>query len=551
VKNQQNHRESSIHKGDEGDSHKQHLHEANIQARRSFLKKGVLGAVGLTGIGYLPLSSLNGTPEAATFPRHQESSIEERMFNIEQELESVSSKVNRWIDIVRDGGATGNNPRVDSYPKIQKVLDNLKFGDVVYFSKETFYTSKELTVKQHGVTIISDGTISPFAGYKGFLFRTLGAKTTRDAKTKNNVWLPKIDIKKIHIDGLNQSKGIYFDHSDHFNHENILIERTKGIALKATRLREGDFKNVTIAMADAGNQSIVELEHVFPKSSDPNNNIRFWGLSIVYCGGQNLKITGGTRNIFFYGSQIHYLDYETTWSKTSNNTKLIELLNCDRIYFLGGNLRLGLISKGTLVSIGDSAHQPRNINFVSSTLSGDGKGATAIEIVNGLNISIPNCPILFPNGTKIKDANKALGSIHYDPIVVKALNESVVGFHLKSEGKVNQSPVFRLESGAGEITDTFTDESGEVVNFDNNWSYRISHTNKAVFSPTGDGELSFGIDNYRAKSVGLKPLASEPKDKYVGMIVMANQTTWNPAQKRDIEPYLVVYRGPINGWQSF
>lgn len=326
---------------------------------------------------------------------------------------------------VKDYGAKGDNSTND-YTSIQSAFiaasSASSFKPSVYFPPGQYRVGSELSVRGEGITIECDGVLMPHSTYTGFLMRVHGnGSGYQDAPTLSN-WYNKIDIKRLAIDGRNQSRGIWFHTTDHGLFENIRVNSTISEAVQLSSVREADFINLNIFASNASGTANLLLYEPSAMGSDENNNIRFFGGAIVYNGGQMLKVDSDSgagsdgRNVSFFGTQLHYLDSaaSTNWASIVNtNMRLIELNKANNVRFIGCNVRAGQNFTGTLISVGTAGRAPTGIVFADCRLSGEGTGVVGLSInTNAGRVTLGAQNIYsFPSGTSISGTTSVIQEV--------------------------------------------------------------------------------------------------------------------------------------------
>lgn len=355
---------------------------------------------------------------------------------------ALKYRTRRVLNVLEAENLVTNRPFLDPSswdwkPAIQSVFDSAKAGDTVYIPAGVYPVSSEIVLSKSGVRLHADGYIAPFGSYSDYLVSING----EGVPSRYQTWPPRIDIERLRLDGMKQSRGLFVNKLSHFEMANIVIERTRGTGLKVLGCIESDFRGVSFEACNSGNEPNLDLTDFV--SGDPNNNIRFYGLNIPYEGGQAIKLDSGSfgpvRNIFFYGPQIHYLDPDRPrdWSPVVPTIKLIEILQAERVSFIGGNLRGGG-GPTTVISLGDATKKAQRVSFLGCTITG-GQDAIGIDAVNALEINHAGVFFVFSQtSTPIRDPGG----------VVKGASQS-------------STPVASVSAGLG--TDTFTFGAGGLA----------------------------------------------------------------------------------------
>ena len=307
----------------------------------------------------------------------------------------------QWFDI-RAFGAKGDST-TDDGPAIQAAVDAAEqagMGTTLWAPPGAYAVSRTIEVRRHGTRVHFDGTLMPYGKFSGFLMRLSSQRSP--SKRGNDNWQGKIDITRMFINGKYQARGLEIRHVDHALISSVLIERTKGTGLSLSVVRESDLMNVTLAGCDGGDEPNVLIDQ---DEGDGTNNVRFYGLTVTYSTGQALRVDSQrspSRNLFFFGAQLHYLDYAKPWGAPRNDIALVELLNANNITFLGGNLRIGQTSTGTVIRVGRTGKAAGNVTFLGATISGGAKGALGIDVVSGRDVSVVGSTIDIPKGTRAR-----------------------------------------------------------------------------------------------------------------------------------------------------
>lgn len=299
---------------------------------------------------------------------------------------------------VRDFGAVGDGV-ADDTDAIQAAIDAGSSGDdavgaQVYAPAGTYAVSRPIRAWRHGTALHFDGVLTPFGDYQGFLIRIDGR---RQRAKRSNYGQGKLDITRLRIDGRHQSSGLSVEHVDQALLSNILIERTRGVGLSVAVVRESDVVNVSIIGSAGSDPSLLIDQH----EGDGSNNVRFYGLNIVY--GTNPAIVvdsharSPSRNLSFFGAQIHYLDRDRGWGPPRDGVVLVDLRRAARCTFVACNMRLAATASGTIMRLGASA-EATDIRLVGCTLSGEGNDVVGIEFTRAAGTVITATDFVIPRG---------------------------------------------------------------------------------------------------------------------------------------------------------
>ena len=204
----------------------------------------------------------------------------------------------------------GDTP-VDAGPALQAWLDGAQIGETLYTDK-VFYVGKELVLNRDSISLDFQGQLRPMPGYTGFLFRYTGLNTPKKQYT-NSLWQTTGKVYALNADGENRSRGVWFQHLDHYIIENVQVRRTNGCAIRHDACREGASRNLVAALCRQGPDGGV-VEFVDQNAgADANNTIRVYDLKVLYSLGTHLLIDSpkaylsegsSVRLIDFYGIQI-------------------------------------------------------------------------------------------------------------------------------------------------------------------------------------------------------------------------------------------------------
>jgi hypothetical protein len=312
-----------------------------------------------------------------------------------------------------DYGATPNVDQ-DSHGAIQAAINAAGIGDVVYLRPGTYSVSQSLTANgKHDITLDFAGVLKPYGSFIGYLVDLYWTSPNpRPATDPTYANYPSIHINKLTLDGAFQCRGLSMHRYDHFLIQRVMCQKMGGTSLRVRNCREADFMNVTAIKSAGGSEPNLYIDDMpIPGGGDGSNNLRFYGLQSVYNTGQALKIEGGgpdnaCRNLFFFAPQIHYLDFDMGYGPIDTGVKLIEIVTCQRAHFFGGNLRLGKVSNGTILTVGDPNYAVGCVTLNATNMCADGDTPTALDIVNAKEVYAPGIQwtLMKPaTATKYKD----------------------------------------------------------------------------------------------------------------------------------------------------
>ena len=412
-----------------------------------------------------------------------------------------------------------------------------------------WYLSDTLVIKKHNIVFECDGIIRPYGSYSGYILHFMGpsegSQNRDEIYGSDQIWLNKIDVEKLTIWGADQAKGVIFERLDHAQIKNVLIQGTKGPAAKFILVRESDVYNMTLTRNDASSDSAVLMIYE-PDATygDITNNLRFHGLTIAYNGGTALFIdneaAGKSRLVTFFGAQIHYLDVGQSWAALDTNVTLIKIRDADQITFIGGNLRLGQNSRGTILELGASGKTASDILLTNVRLSADADSITGIRFVDADRV-IASSVIYDLPGVAAKRTSPESGitlyADYYNTVYSQNLYDisqgaSAIKITTSFSGDTETPYINFIEPNASLQRRLYGTSDALVIGVEGSpnifKNFAFSASDSSFYSASGDGVLNIGKIGRRLRSIGLAPLTSEPVDKYVGMIVYADGVLWNP-----------------------
>jgi hypothetical protein len=344
---------------------------------------------------------------------------------------------------VKDFGAVGDGV-TDDTAAIQAAIDYLRENGggrlvapaqdgVENYSNEPnrYLISSTIKIDIEKVVIDCDGIFGPYGSFSGYLFEITQSRSLSDSKTSGNqffdgsLWiLPKsTSIKRLILDGRSQdlstrqSKLIKFSRLSHSSFHDVICQYGIENSVWIDGVIESDFYNLTLRLcgksSTLSSDAPLYIKNGNTNGWDATNNVRFYGLNIAYPAGamifsdSDTLINGGDgpgvnkiRNLFFYGAQLHFRDVDITGSEGSGQSNYpgashspaasgsvqdaiaVEFRQSEHIHFIGGNLRLGQTSNGTLIKCGDlsSTSPVTDITFTQCRFSGEGASATCLNL---------------------------------------------------------------------------------------------------------------------------------------------------------------------------
>ena len=345
------------------------------------------------------------------------------------------------VNINHFGAVKGDN---DNYAIAQRAADYLKEvgGGVLTNTSDhneenynneplRYLVSDTVQIEVEKVVVDMTGAFGPHGAHVGYLVELTQNKDLTDATTTGkqffdgSMWIfPKqMTVKSLILDGRSpdlqtrQSKCVKFNHLSHSNIFGVICQYGIERSVHIDSVIESDFYGLQIRMCGKSSalssDAVLYLVNEGVNSWDANNNIRFHGLSVAYPAGSmlyidsNTLINGGAgpafntvRNIYFYGAQFHHRDVDIDGSEGAGQANYpsalhspaaagvvqddtsLEFRNCGGIHFIGGNIRLGMSSNGTLCKFGDlaSGRPCTDITFAQARLSGEGTTATGLDL---------------------------------------------------------------------------------------------------------------------------------------------------------------------------
>lgn len=214
----------------------------------------------------------------------------------------------RWFGAVPH--VEGQQP-VDSGAALEAWIAAVEIGQTLATDR-VFYTGRELVCNIDSVTVDWQGQLRPMPGYTGFLLRITGLGTPK-RQFPASLWQTTARLYALNIDGENRSRGVWFQHLDHYVVENVQVRRTNGCAIRIDACREGAFRNLLACLSRQGtDRGVVEFVDQ-NAGADANNTMRVYDLKSIYNLGTHLAIDtplaaqsagSAARLIDFYGIQI-------------------------------------------------------------------------------------------------------------------------------------------------------------------------------------------------------------------------------------------------------
>jgi len=206
---------------------------------------------------------------------------------------------------VRDFGAVGDG-KADDAPAIQRAIDSTQRGDCLVIPTGEYALSKKIVVSTPDLVFQGRGTLIPHGNMRDYLIEF--GKGSRESVDflRDSVGL-RLVVESLRLNGMGQSRGIFFRGLYHCSFSNVSIMRTNGTAARFHEVRESDFYQMNINHSTALGEPLMDLCYRFGGEKDPfgggwqwltgrvdgQNNIRFFGLNLVHSTSEVYIDIGG------------------------------------------------------------------------------------------------------------------------------------------------------------------------------------------------------------------------------------------------------------------
>ena len=319
--------------------------------------------------------------------------------------------------------ADGESGRDDA-SAIQTAYDYLpERGGRLLVQGEEYRLDRTLRMKRSFTEVLFEksAVLKPAKGFADFLIE-MGSGIGWPGRGAES-----INITGLRIEGEKRSNGVKILGLANSDHYDWRISSTRGEALwlQESTIEQG-FYGLRVFNAGADRKSSSIRIGCDKRGVDHANNVCFVNFRLITPVGPLLiDCPPGeghpVRNIYFYGSQIHWImpprkreqDPER-WDLGNSAVDLIKILAGHDIHFIGGNYQF-MHNRGRFFVLGGTERV--NAVTIKGRIWGGGPGSTAISVANAEDLYL-SCTIQFPSGTAI-DWGKAAPRLQEQPQVLQ------------------------------------------------------------------------------------------------------------------------------------
>jgi hypothetical protein len=232
---------------------------------------------------------------------------------------------------VKSFGASGDGT-TDDTEVIQRAFDTAERGDRIVIPAGEYVISRRLSLATQDIVFQGYGTLIPHEAMTDYLIEFRKGPRGSVDFVRDTIGL-RFVLECLRINGMGRSRGVFFCDIVHCRISNVGIMRTNGCAVKLHCVRECDFHQTIVNHCFSyGEEPLLDIAYRFGREPDPygggwqwlngktvdgQNNVRFYGLSLVHSTASvYLDIGGDTadspyiaawpaRAIHFTGCQLH------------------------------------------------------------------------------------------------------------------------------------------------------------------------------------------------------------------------------------------------------